>query len=155
MNDKVPFQFDPRLKLDQQTCFPVYALSRLMTKIYQPFLESVKLTYPQYLVMILVWEHQEITVKELGKKLLLDTGTLTPLLKLLEQRQLISRRRDSKDERSVLIALQPAGQALHEQARQIPEELSKRFSLTRNDVAVLRKELNNLMTLLSGPYPIA
>lgn len=149
MSNVNPFEFDSRLKLDEQTCFPVYALSRLMIKIYQPFLVGMNLTYPQYLVMLLVWEHEEIAVKELGKRLLLDTGTLTPLLKLLEQRQLISRRRDPRDERSVLVALLPAGQALHEQARQIPEELSKRFSLTGDDVAILRRELNHLITLLS------
>ncbi|MGI4832453.1 MAG: MarR family winged helix-turn-helix transcriptional regulator [Janthinobacterium lividum] len=144
-----PFEFDPRLKLDEQVCFPVYALSRLVTKVYQPLLAPLGLTYPQYLVMLLLWEHRELAVKDIGQKLLLDTGTLTPLLKLLEQRQLLSRRRDPRDERSVLIALRPAGAALHEQARQIPTQLGERYSLTRDDVTVLRRELHHLIELLS------
>lgn len=144
-----PFTFDPSLKLDEQVCFPVYALSRLVTKVYQPLLGPLGLTYPQYLVMLLLWEHQELAVKEIGRKLLLDTGTLTPLLKLLEQRELLSRRRDPRDERSVLVKLLPAGEALHEQARLIPQQLGQRFSLTRDDVTVLRQELQHLIGLLS------
>lgn len=143
------FQFDPTLKLDEQVCFPVYALSRLVTKVYQPLLGPLGLTYPQYLVMLLLWEHQELAVKEIGQKLLLDTGTLTPLLKLLEQRELLSRRRDPRDERSVLVKLLPAGEALHEQARLIPQQLGQRFSLTRDDVTVLRRELQHLIGVLS------
>jgi DNA-binding MarR family transcriptional regulator len=149
MEDVPSFEIDSRLRLDEQTCFPVYALSRLITKTYQPLLERVGLTYPQYLVMMLVWEHQEISVKEIGQRLYLDTGTLTPLLKLLEQKQLVSRRRDPRDERSVLIRLLPAGRDLHEQARQIPDELAQQFSLNREDIAVLRRELTHLITLLS------
>jgi len=145
----LPFEFDPQLKLEEQTCFPVYALSRLITKAYQPLLAPLGLTYPQYLVMLLLWEHQELAVKVLGQKLLLDTGTLTPLLKLLEQRQLLSRRRDPQDERSVLVQLLPAGQALHELARPIPRQLGERYSLTRADVEQLRQELHHLISLLS------
>jgi DNA-binding MarR family transcriptional regulator len=148
-NPSPSFQFDPILKLEDQTCFPVYALSRLITKAYQPLLAPLGLTYPQYLVMLLLWEHQELAVKDLGQKLLLDTGTLTPLLKLLEHRQLLSRRRDPRDERSVRVALLPAGEALHEQARQVPQQLGQRYSLTRDDVGVLRQELQHLITLLS------
>lgn len=143
------FEFDPILQLDEQVCFPVYALSRLITKVYQPLLAPLGLTYPQYLVMLLLWEHQELAVKDIGQKLLLDTGTLTPLLKLLEQRALLSRRRDPHDERSVLIKLLPAGEALHEQARQVPAALAQRYSLTRDDVAGLRQELQHLIALLS------
>jgi DNA-binding MarR family transcriptional regulator len=143
------FEFDPRLKLDEQVCFPVYALSRLVTKVYQPLLGPLGLTYPQYLVMLLLWEHQELAVKDIGQKLLLDTGTLTPLLKLLEQRMLLSRRRDPRDERSVRIKLLPAGAALHELARQIPTQLGQHYSLTHDDVTVLRRELHHLIDLLS------
>ncbi|MGI4885429.1 MAG: MarR family winged helix-turn-helix transcriptional regulator [Janthinobacterium lividum] len=150
MSSPVPsFEFDPQLKLDEQVCFPVYALSRLVTKVYQPLLAPLGLTYPQYLVLLLLWEHQELAVKDIGQKLLLDTGTLTPLLKLLEQRELLSRRRDPRDERSVLIRLLPAGAALHELARQIPAQLGQRYSLTRDDVTVLRRELHHLIDLLS------
>ena len=143
------FESDPQLKLEEQTCFPVYALSRLITKAYQPLLTPLGLTYPQYLVMLLLWEHQELAVKDIGQRLLLDTGTLTPLLKLLEQRQLLSRRRDPRDERSVLIALLPAGAALHEQARQLPAQLRQRYSLTHADLEVLRGQLQHLITLFS------
>lgn len=144
-----PFEFDTQLKLEEQVCFPVYALSRLITKAYQPLLAPLGLTYPQYLVMLLLWEHQELAVKAIGRRLLLDTGTLTPLLKLLEQRGLLSRRRDPRDERSVLIQLLPAGQALHELARAVPAALGQRFSLGPEDVQGLRQELRHLITLLS------
>jgi DNA-binding MarR family transcriptional regulator len=102
-------------------------------------------------VMLLLWEHRELAVKDIGQRLLLDTGTLTPLLKLLEQRELLSRRRDPRDERSVLIALLPAGAALHEQARLIPEQLSQRFAPSSGpyDATVLRQELHQLIGLLS------
>lgn len=143
------FEFDPVLKLEEQVCFPVYALSRLITKTYQPLLAPMGLTYPQYLVMMLLWEHRELAVKEIGQKLLLDTGTLTPLLKLLEQRQLVSRRRDPRDERSVRVALLPAGEALHEQARLVPQQLGQRYCLRPDDVAQLRNELQQLIQVLS------
>lgn len=149
ISPKKLFEFDSQLKLDEQICFPVYALSRLVTKVYQPLLAPLGLTYPQYLVMLLLWEHQELAVKDIGQKLLLDTGTLTPLLKLLEKRELLSRRRDPRDERSVLIKMLPAGEALHEQARHIPKQLGERFSLAPNDVVVLRQELLHLINLLS------
>jgi len=107
------------------------------------------LTYPQYLVMLLLWEHQELAVKNIGQKLRLDTGTLTPLLKLLEKRGVLSRRRDPRDERSVLVKLLPPGEALREQARHIPQQLGERFSLTHNDVVGLRAELLRLVNLFS------
>lgn len=143
------FEFDPQLSLEEQVCFPVYALSRSITKVYQPLLGPLGLTYPQYLVMLLLWEHRELAVKDIGQKLLLDTGTLTPLLKLLEKRGVLSRRRDPRDERSVQVKLLPAGEALHEQARLIPQRLGERFPLTRDEVAVLRRDLVHLLNLLS------
>ena len=86
MNDSTTSPCNPLLKLDNQLCFSVYALSRLITKAYQPLLDTLGVTYPQYLVLMLLWEHESLTVKELGEKLLLDSGTLTPLLKRMEQR---------------------------------------------------------------------
>ena len=118
---------NPLLKLDQQLCFPLYALSRLVTKAYQPLLESLDLTYPQYLVLLLLWEHEALTVKQLGEKLLLDSGTLTPLLKRMEQRQWLSRQRDPRDERSVVVTLQAAGRDLQHQAQEIPVKLPNNF----------------------------
>ncbi|AYA37350.1 MarR family transcriptional regulator [Hymenobacter oligotrophus] len=137
------------LKLDNQLCFPLYAVSRLFTKAYQPLLHELDLTYPQYLVLLLLWEHPELTVKALGEKLLLDSGTLTPLLKRMEQRQLVSRRRDPRDERSVIIALAPAGQALQHRAECIPEALFAKLQLSPDEFNQLRSQLTRLLTQLS------
>lgn len=140
---------DPLLKLENQLCFPLYAVSRLVTKAYQPLLQALELTYPQYLVLLLLWEHGELSVKALGERLLLDSGTLTPLLKRLEQRGLVSRRRDVRDERSVLIGLLPAGEALRGQAACIPEALAAKMQLSAEEFTTLRRQLNHLLTQLS------
>ncbi len=144
-----PATSDPMLKLENQLCFPLYAVSRQLTKTYQPYLQALSLTYPQYLVLLLLWEHEQLTVKELGDKLLLDSGTLTPLLKRLEQRQLLSRRRDPRDERSVVISLLPAGQSLEDQARDIPGQLLAKTGLGLDELAALRSQLNHLLTQLT------
>ncbi|RAK63972.1 MarR family winged helix-turn-helix transcriptional regulator [Hymenobacter edaphi] len=140
---------NPLLQLENQLCFPLYAVSRLVTKAYQPLLEELELTYPQYLVLLLLWEHGELSVKGLGERLLLDSGTLTPLLKRLEQRGLVSRRRDARDERSVRIGLQPAGEALRHKATCIPEALMAKFQLSPAEFEALRGQLNHLLTQLS------
>jgi DNA-binding MarR family transcriptional regulator len=137
------------LKLENQICFPVYALSRLITKAYQPLLEGLDVTYPQYLVLLLLWEHESLTVKALGERLLLDSGTLTPLLKRMEQRGLLSRRRDARDERSVVVALLPAGRAMQQQAYQIPGQMGERLKLTLAEVEILRLQLQQLITVLT------
>ena len=137
------------LKLESQLCFPLYAVSRLITKAYQPLLQVLGLTYPQYLVLLLLWEHGQLTVKELGEKLLLDSGTLTPLLKRLEQRQWLSRRRAPHDERSVIIALLPAGRALEAQARAIPEAMLAKLHMSPAEVAALRAHLTRMLTQLA------
>jgi DNA-binding MarR family transcriptional regulator len=140
---------NPLLQLENQLCFPLYALSRMITKAYQPLLQELDLTYPQYLVFMLLWEHQELTVKELGEKLLLDSGTLTPLLKRLEQKQWISRRRDPRDERSVIIGLLPAGRELQVRACQIPENIFAKLNMPQSDFEALRHQLNTLLTQLA------
>ncbi|MCC3158018.1 MarR family transcriptional regulator [Hymenobacter sp. 15J16-1T3B] len=140
---------NPLLQLENQLCFPLYAASRLFTKAYQPLLQELELTYPQYLVLLLLWEHGELTVKELGERLLLDSGTLTPLLKRLEQRALVSRRRDPRDERSVVIGLLPAGQALQEKALCIPAALQTRLQLSPEEFEALRAQLKQLVAQLS------
>jgi DNA-binding MarR family transcriptional regulator len=140
---------DPMLKLENQLCFPFYAVSRQLTKTYQPHLQALGLTYPQYLVFLLLWEHEQLTVKELGDKLLLDSGTLTPLLKRMEQRQWLSRRRDPRDERSVIISLLPAGQALEAQARDIPGHLLAKSGLELDELAALRAQLTQLLARLA------
>ena len=137
------------LKLESQVCFPVYAASRLITKAYQPLLQALDLTYPQYLVLLLLWEHESLTVKELGEKLLLDSGTLTPLLKRMEQKQWLSRRRDVRDERSVVIGLLPAGRALEAQAGQIPTRMLDKLHMSEADIRSLRTHLTHLLTQLA------
>jgi len=140
---------DPMLKLENQLCFPFYAVSRQLTKVYQPYLQVLGLTYPQYLVFLLLWEHDNLTVKELGDKLLLDSGTLTPLLKRMEQRQWLSRRRDPRDERSVIISLLPTGRTLEAQARDIPMQLLAKTGLSLDELAAMRTQLNQLLARLA------
>ncbi len=137
------------LKLENQLCFPFYAVSRQLTKAYQPYLQALGLTYPQYLVFLVLWEHEQLTVKDLGEKLLLDSGTLTPLLKRMEQKQWLSRRRDPRDERSVLIGLLPGGRALEAQARHIPAQLLAKVGLTLPELAALRTQLTHMLTHLA------
>ena len=137
------------LKLENQLCFPFYAVSRLLTKTYQPLLQTLGLTYPQYLVFLLLWEHERLTVKELGEKLLLDSGTLTPLLKRMEQKQWLSRCRAPRDERSVIIALLPAGRALEARAGQIPTQMLDKMQMSAAEIAALRTHLTHLLTQLA------
>ena len=139
------------LRLENQLCFPLYAASRQLTKAYQPYLRELDsdLTYPQYLVLLLLWEHQEMTVKELGENLLLDSGTLTPLLKRMEQKQWVSRRRDPRDERSVIIGLLPAGEALQKPACTIPQGLRERLALSAKEMDTLRHLLNDVIKKLT------
>lgn len=138
------------LKLENQLCFSVYALSRLITKAYQPLLDALGVTYPQYLVLLLLWEHESLTVKKLGEKLLLDSGTLTPLLKRMEQRGWLSRRRAAHDERSVVITLQAAGLNLRQQAQDIPTKLGACFNMTPEEINALRQQLQPLIRQLAG-----
>ncbi len=132
------------LLLDQQLCFALYAASRSLTGIYRPLLEPLGLTYPQYLVMLVLWEQEGFTVRELGKRLQLDSGTLTPLLKRLQAAGLVSRQRRTEDEREVEIRLTEAGLALREQAEGIPECLAQCMKLSLEQVQQLRDELKHL-----------
>lgn len=149
VNAPVPTSDENLLKLDKQLCFPLYALSRLITKAYQPLLDKLDVTYPQYLVLLLLWEHKSLTVKQLGKKLLLDSGTLTPLLKRMEQRQWLSRQRDPRDERSVVVIIQPAGRALRQAAQHIPARVAECLHMQPAEIDALRTQLRQLITLLS------
>ena len=112
------------LKLENQLCFPLYAVAKEITRAYQPYLEPLNLTYTQYITMMVLWEHKEISVKELGNSLYLDSGTLTPLLKKMEQKSWIRRIRSKEDERSVLIQLTSQGEALKEEAVKVPAAVS-------------------------------
>lgn len=114
-----------QLKLNNQLCFPAYATSRLITREYKPFLDELGITYPQYLVMLVLWEHKKMTVNEISKKLILNTNTTTPLLKRLEQLDLIKRDRSDTDERSIIVSLTQKGNAMKDVAAEIPLKLSK------------------------------
>jgi DNA-binding MarR family transcriptional regulator len=141
-----------QLKLENQLCFPVYAASRLITREYQPFLDKLKITYPQYLVLMVLWENDSLPVNDIAKRLILNTNTITPLLKRMEQQGLIVRTRSDKDERKVLISLTEEGYNLKVEAAQIPEELIKRLSdsdLKIENLVKLKESLNSLISLLS------
>ncbi|HJV06382.1 MAG TPA: MarR family transcriptional regulator [Chromobacteriaceae bacterium] len=140
------------LKLDNQLCFALYATSRAMTQAYQPLLEPLGLTYPQYLVMLVLWEQDGVSVKQLGERLMLDSGTLTPLLKRMETSGWLSRRRAQDDERRVDIFLTDAGRALRHAALAVPQQLSRKYADPANpeltQVRELRDTLRELLTLL-------
>ena len=139
----------PQLALDQQLCFPLYAATRAVTKQYAALLAGTGLTYPQYLVMLVLWETDEpVTVSALGNRLRLDSSTLTPLLKRLELAGRVERRRDAEDERRVLIELTAAGRALREQVADVPLRLASAMDLDRSSVVSLRDELNVLIAHL-------
>lgn len=135
--------------LENQICFKLYALSRQLTGQYRPLLESLDITYPQYLVMMVLWKEKSITVKELGNRLYLDSGTLTPLLKRLEHKKFISRKRDATDERSVIIALLKAGSELQLKAKNVPDVLGKCLSLKEKEYVQLRDQLDALLSHLT------
>jgi DNA-binding MarR family transcriptional regulator len=150
-------QRDP-LHLDDQLCFALYTASRALTRTYAPLLEPLGLTYPQYLVLLALWERDGVPVKQLGARLALDSGTLTPLLKRLEHQGLVERRRGEDDERIVRIHLTSAGRALRGKARRVPIELACRAGYdlgterSVRDLVRLRDELTALARRLStGP----
>ena len=135
---------DPLLLLDRQLCFALYRASRAMVQAYQPLLAALEVTYPQYLVLLLLWEQDGVTVKALGERLDLDSGTLTPLLRRLETRGLISRARSGDDGREVLVRLTAAGRRLHAKARSVPRGVLTKSCLTVPEATRLREELHVL-----------
>ncbi len=141
---------DDALRLDRQICFPLYAASNLLTRLYRPFLAELGLTYPQYLAMLVLWESSPQSVGELGAKLHLDSGTLTPLLKRLESAGLVSRRRDPDDERRVLVALTNAGRHLRQHAGRVPAALAEGLGLPPDEVETLRRAVQAVVAVLSS-----
>lgn len=133
------------LKLDQQVCFSLYSASNTVTRAYRPLLEQLDLTYLQYMVMMVLWEHKTLNVKELGKRLRLDSGTLTPLLKRLEAKQLVLRKRGENDERVRQISLTKSGAALKKGAQSIPRELASLVNLSRKDGLELKRLCDKLL----------
>jgi len=141
------------LKLENQLCFPVYAASRLITREYQPFLDELEITYPQYLVLMVLWEYEHLTVNDIAKKLILNTNTITPLLKRMEQQGLINRKRSEEDERKVFVQLSEKGKNLQEKAVKIPQELSKRLldsELNIEELIQLKQSLGSIILFLSN-----
>ncbi|MDS0132762.1 MULTISPECIES: transcriptional regulator, SarA/Rot family [unclassified Amycolatopsis] len=132
------------LRLDDQLCFGLYAASRAVTSLYRVVLEDLDLTYPQYLVMLALWERDHRLVKELGAELNLDSGTLSPLLKRLQTAGLVVRNRQADDERSVRVSLSDAGKALRDKAQGIPDVIGAAMSLDDAGVARMRAELDRL-----------
>ena len=132
------------LKLDNQLCFAVYAAAHAFTATYKPLLEPLGLTYPQYLVMLVLWQEDGATVSGIGTRLGLDSGTLTPLLKRLETAGLVSRIRDADDERQVRITLTAAGRALKQKAKGIPPELLCASGMSLGEIMALRAKLESL-----------
>jgi len=136
-----------QLKLKNQLCFPVYAASRLIIREYQPFLDNLGITYPQYLVLMILWETDEITVNEIANKLILNTNTVTPLLKRMESLGIISRERSSTDERKVIITLTTKGKGMQEKASAIPQQLVEKINQNKLDINRLI-ELKDTLTIL-------
>ena len=142
-----------QLKLENQVCFPLYAASHLVIQAYQEDLNRLNITYPQYLVMMVLWETDGITVNEISEKLILNTNTITPLLKRMESQELLTRQRSTQDERKVMIYLSPKGQEMEKDAAQIPANLLKKLEekgaqINREALCEMKKYLDELVRQL-------
>ena len=135
----------PQLKLENQLCFPLYAASKEITRHYAPYLEPLDLTYTQYIVMLGMWEERKISVKQLGERLYLDSGTLTPVLKKLEQKGFIKRQRDTGDERVLIVTVTDEGMALRDKALDVPARIACTVDLTMEEAQLLCGILQKLI----------
>ena len=142
-----PTSYDP-LALDNQLCFPLYAASKELTRRYKPFLDPLGLTYTQYVTMMALWEQDNIPVKDLGKRLYLDSATLTPLLKRLEAHGYVTRKRSKEDERSVLISLTHEGKQLRERALDVPRCMGGCINIDPKDALQLKRLLEKLLAAM-------
>lgn len=138
------------LKLENQLCFPLYACSKEVVKRYKPFLDEIDLTYTQYIVMMVMWEQKEITVKKLGEYLYLDSGTLTPLLKKLESKGYIHRTRSKEDERNLFVTLTEKGEQLKDQAKDIPKNMGQCLKISKEEAGQLYRLLYKLLEGMQG-----
>ncbi|WP_026560111.1 MarR family transcriptional regulator [Bacillus sp. J37] len=136
------------LKLENQICFKIYTAEREITRLYRDLLADLDITYPQYLVLLVLWETDSITVKELGKKLFLDSGTLTPMLKRMEANNIIRRQRSLEDERSVIISLTDKGEKMKENATCIPSKLLENLSMNTKELVSFDKALQTILIRL-------
>ena len=137
-------EFDP-LKLENQLCFPLYACAREVVKKYKPFLDDIDLTYTQYVTMMVLWEKPSVTSKEIGERLHLDSGTLTPVIKKLAEKGLVTRARSAEDERNLVVTLTDAGLALRDRAACIPGQMGQCICLSPEDAATLYRILYQLL----------
>ena len=138
------------LKLSDQLCFATYAAAHAFTRVYKPLLDPLGLTYPQYLVMLVLWEQENLTVKEIGERLYLDSGTLTPLLKRLQSAGLVERTRDAKDERQVRITLTAKGRELHGPVKQAWDQVVCAVGLPQTELEALKAQIHNLRKTLDA-----
>ncbi len=136
------------LKLENQICFPLYVIAKEITGLYRPFLDELDMTYPQYLVMMVLWEHDGMTVSCIGEKLYLDSGTLTPLLKRLEAKGLITRQRKKEDERVVEIFITEAGKQLKSRACSVPEKIIASTKVDPEELIRLKESVQNIIKTL-------
>ncbi|REA57618.1 MarR family transcriptional regulator [Dyadobacter luteus] len=141
------------LKLSNQLCFPLYALSRKITSHYLPILEKLGLTYPQYLVMLVLWDEHKLSVKELGERLMLDSGTLSPLLKKLQEKHLLTRTRSREDERVVLIELTDTGLSLKNMATGVPNDIMCSLQISIEEMDQMRKLASGMLEKLNQLEP--
>lgn len=139
-----------QLKLSNQLCFPLYACAKEVVRSYTPFLEPLGLTYTQYVAMMVLWEHHSIGVKEMGELLFLDSGTLTPMLKKMEQRGWLTRERSRSDERRVVVTITPEGEQLQERAQDVPWRVAQCVSLGSEDMLALHGLLGKLLNSLKA-----
>lgn len=142
-------------QLDHQLCFALYSASLAMTKLYKPLLEGLGLTYPQYLVLLVLWERDDLMVSELGERLFLDSGTLTPLLKRMEAAGWLQRQRDAADERRVRVTLSPAGLALQAQAAGIPACVLQHSQCKLSELQALTAQVQQLRDRLAAPLSLS
>ena len=133
------------IKLDNQVCFSLYAASREIIKLYKPFLDKFNLTYTQYIAMLVLWEDEKSTVKEIGKRLHLDSGTLTPLLKKIESMGLVTRHRDVNDDRVVIVELTEQGRLLKNDVTEVPHEMACKINMPMEKLMELKKHLDGLL----------
>jgi len=146
-------QENDNLKLDNQICFPLYSVSRLITRAYKPYLDEMGITYPQYLVLLVLWENDNIPVNKIGRKLLLKTNTLSPLIQRMHKNGLVLRERSLEDERTVNIKLTPKGSEFKEHAKSIPKDLLGKLlneDVVLTDVLLLKKTLDSWMEILDN-----
>jgi len=137
------------IKLDNQVCFSLYAASREIIKLYKPYLDKYNLTYTQYIAMLVLWEDEKSTVKDIGKRLHLDSGTLTPLLKKIESMGLVKRYRDVNDDRVVIVELTEKGRLLKENVTEVPQEMACKINMPREDLIELKIKLDNMLGVLN------